>query len=169
MSRHDTTYFVTGWNMPGYMPDCEPSNHYTFNDAKQSLVETIESHIPDDGDESAYQSAIDDVDSWDEPDNHTITLPNGLIYWLHSDDDESVWYEIMLENESYSMESFMNDFDDNAQSIRDIFDTDIKPSVIEQYGADDVIAIREAFNGWTDMLCKDGDISTYMYENIIYD
>ena len=62
----------------------------------------------------------------------------------------------------------MHDDDDLEESIeylRDRFERDIQPQVVEQYGADDVIALNEAFNNWTDMLCKDGEISETVYSN----
>ena len=46
-----------------------------------------------------------------------------------------------------------------------VFEENIKPLVIEQYG-DDYIAMREAFNDYTDMLCKDGSISNNMYNDM---
>jgi len=43
----------------------------------------------------------------------------------------------------------------------------ILPEVRKQYEADgrvDTIARREAWNNWTDALCKDGRITTRQYE-----
>jgi hypothetical protein len=57
-------------------------------------------------------------------------------------------------------------FDDTQERIRAQFKTDIEPLVIEQYGADDEVALNEEFNNWTDSLCKDGIISDYVYNNI---
>ena len=50
----------------------------------------------------------------------------------------------------------------------DIFRNHILPMVIEQYEADgikDGPARRETWNDWTDMLCKDGQISDWQYMN----
>lgn len=33
--------FVAGYNMPGFMPDCEPSEFYSFDEAKRSIIHTI--------------------------------------------------------------------------------------------------------------------------------
>ena len=41
----------------------------------------------------------------------------------------------------------------------------IKPYVVAKYGADDYIAIREAWNDWTDFLCKEGRITDWQYNN----
>jgi hypothetical protein len=48
------------------------------------------------------------------------------------------------------------------------FDEEIAPSVLELYDADDRIAFNEAFNNWTDSLCKAGDISDEVYMNVCY-
>jgi hypothetical protein len=48
------------------------------------------------------------------------------------------------------------------------FDECVLPWVIEQYeqdGVPDLPARREAWNDWTDGLCKDGEISDWQYEN----
>lgn len=47
----------------------------------------------------------------------------------------------------------------------DSFTENILPIVVEQYGPDDTISQREAFNDWTDALCKDGEITQWQYEN----
>jgi hypothetical protein len=41
--------WVVGFNMPGYMPDSEPSEHETFEDALASLIWELEQavdHLP---------------------------------------------------------------------------------------------------------------------------
>jgi hypothetical protein len=45
------------------------------------------------------------------------------------------------------------------------FRADILPVVIQGYGKDDKPAIREAWNNFTDMLCKEGQISSTQYSN----
>ena len=44
------------------------------------------------------------------------------------------------------------------------FIRDILPVVITRYGAGDVPARREAWNDWTDMLCKEGRITKRQYD-----
>ena len=48
------------------------------------------------------------------------------------------------------------------------FDEEILPLVVEQYGEDDGPAIAEAFNDWTDSLCKDGEIHELQYNAYCY-
>jgi len=50
----------------------------------------------------------------------------------------------------------------------EIFDNHILPLVqqgMEQDGVPDIPARSEAFNNWTDAMCKDGQISDWQYEN----
>lgn len=52
----------------------------------------------------------------------------------------------------------------SEQELSDIFDdSDIPQMVIDEYGADDIPAMSEAFNNWTDMLCKDGELHETQY------
>lgn len=48
------------------------------------------------------------------------------------------------------------------------FDEEILPYVIEQYSADDKIAINESFNDWTDSLCKGGELHPEQYNSYCY-
>lgn len=41
--------------------------------------------------------------------------------------------------------------------------SDILPSVVEEYGADDIPALNESWNNYTDALCKGGDLSQLQY------
>ena len=50
----------------------------------------------------------------------------------------------------------------------DIFDNHILPIVkqgMEPDGEPDIPARSEAWNNWTDAMCKDGQISDWQYEN----
>lgn len=48
------------------------------------------------------------------------------------------------------------------------FKAEILPLVVEQYGPRDKPAIREAWNNWTDALCKDGRITQRQYDTWTY-
>lgn len=56
----------------------------------------------------------------------------------------------------------------SEQELSDLFDETIAPLVIAQYGEDDQDAIDQAFNDWTDGLCKDGDLHETQYMAYIY-
>lgn len=56
----------------------------------------------------------------------------------------------------------------SEQELSDAFDEQIAPHVIKEYGADDIIAMSEAFNNWTDSLCKDGNLHSSQCNEYCY-
>lgn len=58
------------------------------------------------------------------------------------------------------------DYDMTEQEIVADFEENILPAVIAQYGNNDRAAKSEAFNNYTDSLCKDRQITTWQYEHI---
>ena len=48
------------------------------------------------------------------------------------------------------------------------FDEEVAELVVAEYGPNDEPAMSEAFNNWTDMLCKDGEIHPEQYNNYCY-
>jgi len=56
----------------------------------------------------------------------------------------------------------------SEQELSDLFDESIAPEVIKQYGPDDEVAMSEAFNNWSDSLCKDGEIHPAQYNDYCY-
>lgn len=79
-----------------------------------------------------------------------------------------VWFA--LEWYAQKLASFLRGLpemdDPTTESIHKRFNDEVKPMVIDQYGEDDEPAMNEAFNNWTDILCKDGEMSDNMYNNI---
>jgi len=57
---------------------------------------------------------------------------------------------------------------DSEDALSERFDEEIADLVIEQYGEDDEPAMSEAFNNWSDSLCKDGEIHEVQYSNYCY-
>lgn len=55
------------------------------------------------------------------------------------------------------------DFDDANEALYKDFMQNVAPHVFSQYGADQC-ALDQAFNDWTDSLCKDGVIPEFLYE-----
>ena len=49
-----------------------------------------------------------------------------------------------------------------------IFKESELPYIVEAYGPQDKPAIREAWNNFTDMLCKDGEITLKQYETWVH-
>jgi len=56
----------------------------------------------------------------------------------------------------------------SEDELAERFDESVLPHVIAQYGADDKPAISEAFNNWSDGLCKDGEIHPEQYSQYCY-
>lgn len=61
-----------------------------------------------------------------------------------------------------------NDLIASEEELSERFDEEILPHVIEEYGEDDQPAINEAFNNWTDSLCKDGLLHETQYNSYCY-
>lgn len=59
-------------------------------------------------------------------------------------------------------------FISSEEELSERFDRDVAPAVVAEYGEDDTVAINEAFNNWTDALCKDGEIHLEQYNNYCY-
>jgi len=57
---------------------------------------------------------------------------------------------------------------DSEEAVSEAFDSAVAESVIAQFGEDDEIAMREAFNNWTDSLTKDGDLHISQYNAYCY-
>ena len=56
----------------------------------------------------------------------------------------------------------------NEDELSELFDSEIAPSIISEYGEDDEPAINEGFNNWSDSLCKNGDIHPLQYNQYCY-
>ena len=57
---------------------------------------------------------------------------------------------------------------ESEEELSTLFDETLAPLVVAQYGADDEPAMNEAFNNWTDSLCKDGEIHPEQYNQYCY-
>ena len=56
----------------------------------------------------------------------------------------------------------------SEDALSELFDELISEAVVVQYGADDIPAMSEAFNNWSDSLCKDGEIHPLQYDQYCY-
>jgi hypothetical protein len=56
----------------------------------------------------------------------------------------------------------------SEEELSKLFDEEILPLVLETYSEDDSVAINEAFNDWTDSLCREGEIHTEQYNHYCY-
>ena len=117
------------------------------------------------------------ADAWDnpeDPDDETELEAyfedafecHGLDYeaWQESGDE---WPdEVCDEAQHYAEVSF--DYGDAIANLHEDFDEHVLPHVRETYEKDgqiDQVARCEAFNNWTDALCKDDEIDSWLYNN----
>lgn len=56
----------------------------------------------------------------------------------------------------------------SEEELSEIFDNIIVESVISEFGEDDRCAINQAFNDYTDGICKDGEIHPEQYNKYTY-
>ena len=56
----------------------------------------------------------------------------------------------------------------SEEELSQKFDEEVALLVIAEYGENDRIAIRVAFNDWSDALCKDGEIHPEQYNSYCY-
>ena len=56
----------------------------------------------------------------------------------------------------------------SEEQLSEMFDRDVAPSVHKQYGKDDLPAIMETFNNWSDLLCKQGYLHPEQYNQYCY-
>lgn len=56
----------------------------------------------------------------------------------------------------------------SEQELSDLFDAEIAQLVIDQYGEEDHDAMIQAFNDWSDGLCKDGQLHDQQYNHYGY-
>lgn len=73
--------FVAGWNNPGYMPDSEPEEFATFDDALEHIRGEVLYHVNTESDKSQSMDAFD-TQLGDLKDVFELTGPNGVVYWV---------------------------------------------------------------------------------------
>ena len=56
----------------------------------------------------------------------------------------------------------------SERDLSDRFDEQIAPGVIALYRENDKPAMNEAFNNWSDTLCKDGELHDEQYNKYCY-
>lgn len=90
----------------------------------------------------------------------------------YGDDDVRILFEMTSEEdvELEHVEYFakLSRLIASEQRLSDLFDENVLPYILETYGEDDTVAISEAFNNWSDSLCKDGEIHPLQYSEYCY-
>ena len=57
---------------------------------------------------------------------------------------------------------------ESEEDLSSLFDSEIAPLIVAQYGEDDKPAMSEGFNNWADSLCTDGVIHPEQYNKYRY-
>jgi hypothetical protein len=103
LQGQQTARFVAGWNMPGYMPDSDPAQFESAEDARAYIIETIK-RAEDEADTETLAEELcafaEDINL--ESDEFSATGPDGLVYWVTEDgvmgldDEESEELRVLL-------------------------------------------------------------------------
>jgi hypothetical protein len=56
----------------------------------------------------------------------------------------------------------------SEEELSEVFDEEILPYIVKEYGEDDEPAINEGFNSWSDSLCEDGVTHPIQYDQYCY-
>ncbi len=83
--------FIYGWNMPGYMPDCEPTPCDDWSEALQGLTESLKRHYEEDSDDEEsgdhsdqYNAALSALNTA-ESDSEISVRYGQYVYWVRED------------------------------------------------------------------------------------
>lgn len=86
--------YTAGWNMPGYLPDGDPQQFDSFDEAKCYIIDELkfqEEHNSDahgnwqEADAETYCHRAEDVNLESGP-FCTEVMPCGYVYWVSKDD-----------------------------------------------------------------------------------
>ena len=74
--------YIAGWNMPGYLPESEPTEFETFDDAKRSIISDMLFYADSLDEEGATEQThmAEDVNLESVP--FTVYAPDGMAYWV---------------------------------------------------------------------------------------
>lgn len=104
--------FSAGWNMPGYMPDNEPSTFETFDDAlefiRAELDDVLDGCAPDQKEVDAIENLIREIDGRSILGPELSTIVGRYCYWIQpshqdglDDDDWTEYQELQALKEEY--------------------------------------------------------------------
>ena len=77
------TFWVAGWNMPGYMPDTDTAIFISEEDARAYIVEELERATEGEDDTENMDAIAEAMDAMREGEGQTVTYA-GYVYWVHS-------------------------------------------------------------------------------------
>lgn len=169
LEENGTGFYTAGLNMSGYLPESEPLHFPDFESAREYIADELE-QIADDlysleiqEDEQIaddLMKAREQVEQERKPFSVSVC---GREFWVTENHFSKS--ELLEQVEEYASN---NDGIEDEEELSNRFDQEVLPAVIEQYGGDDQPAINEAFNNWTDSLCKEGFIHDLQYDQYCY-
>lgn len=168
LEENGTGFFVAGWNMAGYLPDSEPQSFRDFESAREYIANDLE-ELADDlysRDTETDEQIADDLmkarEQVEQEEKPFSVSVRGREFWVK--ENQFSKSELLEQVEEYANYIGIS----SEEELSEIFDQEVLPAVIEQYGEDDQPAINETFNNWTDSLCKDGFIHDLQYDQYCY-
>jgi hypothetical protein len=116
--------WAVGWNMPGYMPDAEPSHHAEWSDARDSLIETLRLNCDEAFDLAndittakarcaVYDAAIEALDALDEGAEFGSTIGN-YHYWISKVDPADAFDAPEDAAEFMTLQALLDDLQGNG-------------------------------------------------------
>lgn len=166
LEENETGFFVAGFNMCGFMPDSEPCFFNSFDDAKTYIIDELkerEENEEENGNEETAENYCHCAESVNLETAEFSVIINHSCFWVKENHFSKS--ELLEQVEEYASN---NDMISSESELSEIFDREVMPAVIEQYGDNDIPAINESFNNWSDSLCKDGIIHELQYDQYCY-
>lgn len=74
--------WVAGWNIPGYLPEMHPETFDSWEDAREFLINEIESFLEDSVGSSALIALLREAMA---DDSFQSAQVDGYVYWIVSD------------------------------------------------------------------------------------
>ena len=106
-------------------------------------------------------------DAWDARDKG-FQLPYALPLAPSHDRGNYAFGVFVANATALEMDEMNDDYPDDEAELSARFDSEVAPHVFAQYGENDEPAMSQAFNDWSDMLCKDGEIGDAQYNAYCY-
>lgn len=74
--------YIAGWNLPGCIPEMEPAEFDTLEEARDFLLEEINwAYAPDDPTDPSLWAAVRD-EIHNKPEESPWNTPDGYVWWI---------------------------------------------------------------------------------------
>jgi hypothetical protein len=85
LNEQQTERFVAGFNMPGYMPDSEPGEFESFEDAKQFIIDLVKAEEDSEEDESKAEALCHAAEEINLESSEFSVRVGNYVYWVTKD------------------------------------------------------------------------------------